>query len=120
MICAGSCGGLRQQEGGQRDGGALRLRPGDGDVGEVVRADPLLYEVDEARFGRPEGPGAKQGKALAVRVGQFRDHREGIQHQEAAMVFQPVARNGLADPAAELDLADRMRCAGIGESGATP
>ena len=40
----------------ERDLGVLRLRPGDGEVGEEVGAEPLLHEVHQTLLGRPLGP----------------------------------------------------------------
>ena len=41
----------------ERDLGVLRLRPGDGDVGEEVGAEALLHEMHQALLGGPPGAG---------------------------------------------------------------
>ena len=59
---SGGSGGLEQAH-RERGSGLAGLAPGDGDVGELVRSDPSLHEMDEVLLGSAKGGigGSTQG-----------------------------------------------------------
>ena len=97
---------LLEQQRRQRGGGRLRLRAGDGDVGEAVGALALLHEVHEALLGGSKRSisQAAQGKAPICR--QRRDRLVRIDHEKPAVIDQGVTGLGLRDPGIEVDVGD--------------
>src|SRR5690606_20481592 len=99
-------GGLEEAH---RKGGAggTGLRTGDGDVGEVVGAEPGLHEVDEPLLGGAQRSGGDTAQGALALGREVRNSAGGVDREEAAVIDQRLARGGLRDPGGEPDLVER-------------
>jgi len=78
--------------------------PGDGDVGEVVGADPRLHEMDKVLLSRAKGGCRDLAQGALTVSRKFRQDGGGIDREKPAVIDQRLAGFGLRDPGAESDL----------------
>ena len=87
--------------------GDVLARTRDQEIAVVVGPMPALDEMGEASFGGPQRAAADPHKFSPVTLGQTPAARGTVGREVASTVFDDVARHGLAQPTAEVDLGDR-------------
>src|SRR5690606_39012504 len=87
--------------------GGSGLRTGDGDVGEVVGAEPGLHEVDEPLLGGAQRSGGDTAQGALALGREVRDGPGGVDGEEPAVIDQRLARGGLRDPGGQPHLVER-------------
>lgn len=93
-----------QADEGRGVGAQLQAR--DREVGEAVRAEPTLDEVDEPPLGGAKGPVTEPANALGFVVAERRDRLVAVDRERATVILEDGAGGGLRDPGLEGDIGE--------------